>query len=157
MTVHSVHSVSLCGEVRLKRHIFCMHSVCSLKDRFHKSQNAPVPYPTMLHSEQKCAHFCTVLSIVGYGTGIFWDLWIRPIGETLMSTHIHRKNHVHVSHCVDEDIIKWKHFPRPWPFVRGIQRSPLNSPHKGQWRRALMFSLICAWTNGWVSNRDTGD
>ena len=32
-----------------------------------------------------------------------------------------------------------------------------NSPHKGQWRGTLMFSLICAWTNGWVNNRDAGD
>ena len=43
-------------------------------DLIHKSQNAPVPYPTMLHSEQKCAHFCSEWSIVGYGTGAFWDL-----------------------------------------------------------------------------------
>ena len=35
--------------------------------------------------------------------------------------------------------------------------SPVNSPHNGQWRRALMFPLICAWTNGWVNNRDTCD
>ena len=41
----------------------------------HKSQNAPVPYPTMFHSEQICAHFCSEWSIVGYGTGAFWDLW----------------------------------------------------------------------------------
>ena len=41
-----------------------------------------------------------------------------------------------------DDVIKWKHFPRYWPFVRGIPRSPVNSPHKGQWRGALMFSLI---------------
>ena len=26
-----------------------------------------------------------------------------------------------------------------------------------QWLRALMFSLICTWTNGWVNNRDAGD
>ena len=37
-----------------------------------------------------------------------------------------------------------EHFPRYWPFVRGIHRWPVNSPHKGQWRGALMFSLICA-------------
>ena len=37
-----------------------------------------------------------------------------------------------------------KHFPRYWPFVWGIHRSPVNSPHKGQWRRALIFSFICA-------------
>ena len=60
-----------------------------------------------------------------------------------------------VSICHD-DVIKGKHFPRYWPFVRGIHRSPMNSPHKGQWREALMFSLICTWINGWVNNRDAG-
>ena len=39
----------------------------------------------------------------------------------------------------------------------GIHRSPVNSPHKGQWRRALIFSLICVWINGWVNNREAGD
>ena len=34
---------------------------------------------------------------------------------------------------------------------------PVNSPHKGQWHGALMFSLICAWINGWVNNRKAGD
>ena len=56
-----------------------------------------------------------------------------------------------------DDVIKWKHFPRNWPLVRGIHRSPVNSPHKGQWRGALMFSLICVWINGWVNNREAGD
>ena len=32
-----------------------------------------------------------------------------------------------------------------------------GSPHKGQWRGAMIFSLICAWTNGWVNNRDSSD
>ena len=39
----------------------------------------------------------------------------------------------------------------------GIHRSPVNSPHKGKWRGALMFSLTCAWTNVWVNNLDPGD
>ena len=34
---------------------------------------------------------------------------------------------------------------------------PVNSPHKRQWRGALMFSLICAWINDWVNNREAGD
>ena len=55
----------------------------------------------------------------------------------------------------------WRHqmeaFSRYWPFVRGIHRSPVNSPHKGQWRGALMFSLISARINGWVNNREAGD
>ena len=44
-----------------------------------------------------------------------------------------------------DDVIKWKH------------RSPVNSPRKGQWRGALMFSLICIWISGWVNNREAGD
>ena len=59
-------------------------------------------------------------------------------------------------HYHDDDI-KWKHFPRYWPSVRGIHRSPVNSPCKGQWRGALMYSLICAWINSWVHNREAGD
>ena len=56
-----------------------------------------------------------------------------------------------------DDVIKWKHIPRNWPFVRGNSPVPVNSPHKGQWRGALMFSLICVWINGWVNNREAGD
>ena len=39
-----------------------------------------------------------------------------------------------------DDVMKWKHFPRNWPLLGD-----------------LMFSLICAWINGWVNNRGTGD
>ena len=56
-----------------------------------------------------------------------------------------------------DDVIKWKHFPRYWPFAREIHRSPVNFPHKGQWRGTLMFSLIYAWINDWVNNREAGD
>ena len=55
-----------------------------------------------------------------------------------------------------DDVIKWKHFPRIWPLVRKIHRSPVNSTHKGQWRGA-MFSLICAWINRWINNLEAGD
>ena len=48
-----------------------------------------------------------------------------------------------------DDIIKWKHFPRYWPFVRGIHWSPVNSPHKGQWRGALMFCLNTRLSKQW--------
>ena len=41
--------------------------------------------------------------------------------------------------------------------MRGIHRSPVDSPHKGQWRGGLMLFLICDWTNGPADNRDTGD
>ena len=41
--------------------------------------------------------------------------------------------------------------------MRGINRSPVNSPHKGQRRGALMFSLICTWINGSGNNHEVGD
>ena len=56
-----------------------------------------------------------------------------------------------------DDVIKWKHFPRNWPIVRGIHRSPVNSHHKGQWRGTLMFSLISVRINVWVNNGEAGD
>ena len=42
-------------------------------------------------------------------------------------------------------------------WLRAIHRLPVNSPYTDQWSGALMFSLICAWTNGWVSNQDAGE
>ena len=55
-----------------------------------------------------------------------------------------------------DDVIKWKHFPRHWPFVQGIHRSSVNFPHKVQRRGVLMLSSICACTS-WVGNGDAGD
>ena len=61
------------------------------------------------------------------------------------------------SQLVDDDVIKWKHFLRYWLYVRGIHRSLVNSSRKGQWRGALIFSLICVRKNGWVNNGEAGD
>ena len=86
----------------------------------------------------------------------------RTIQHTGMTLHFHmsRTNASKVfSYDVQghhDDVIKRKHFPRYWPFVRGIHRSPVNSPHRGQWRGTLMFSLICARINCWVNNREAG-
>ena len=55
----------------------------------------------------------------------------------------------------------WRHqmetFSALLAICAGIHRSPVNSPHKGQWRGALMVSLSCAWISGWVNNREAGD
>ena len=56
-----------------------------------------------------------------------------------------------------DNVIKSKHFPRFWPFVRGYHRLMVDSRHKSQWRGALVFCLICTWTNRWANNGDTGD
>ena len=34
---------------------------------------------------------------------------------------------------------------------------PVTSHHKGRWRGALMFSLVCTWINGCVNIREAGD
>ena len=58
---------------------------------------------------------------------------------------------------IHDDVIKWKHFLRYWPFVREIHWSSVNPPHKFQWRGDSMFFLICVWINGWVNNREAPD
>ena len=55
------------------------------------------------------------------------------------------------------EFMKWKYFPLYWPSVRGIHRWSVNFPHKGQWRGALTFSLICAWAKDRVNHRDVSD
>ena len=45
---------------------------------------------------------------------------------------------------IHDDVIKWKTFSALLTLCAGIHRWPVNSPHKGQWRGALMLSLICA-------------
>ena len=53
---------------------------------------------------------------------------------------------------------RWRHqmetFSALLALCAGNSPVPVNSPHKGQWRGALMFSLIYAWINDWVNNRD---
>ena len=55
----------------------------------------------------------------------------------------------------------WRHqtetFSASLAFVRGIHRWPMNSPHKGQWRGAVMFPLIHTWINRRVNNGEAGD
>ena len=56
----------------------------------------------------------------------------------------HRSPKLRLSVSVPHDyVIKWKHLRRYWFFMRRIHRWPADSPHNGQWRSALMFSLIC--------------
>ena len=80
-----------------------------------------------------------------------WRQFCRKcMSQKAMLSNVKSNRHIH------DDVIKWKHFPRNWPFVRRIYWSPVNSPHKGQWRGALMFSLIWVWINDWVNNREAG-
>ena len=93
-----------------------------------------------------------------YGTEQFPDAYMRHLAWMNQCSKFW-DNSLYISSAIlnHHDVIKWKHFPCYWPFVRGIHPSPVNSPHRGQWCGALMFSLICAWMNGWVNNREAVD
>ena len=55
----------------------------------------------------------------------------------------------------------WRHqmetFSALLVICAGNSPVPVKSPHKGQWRGTLMFSLICVWINGRGNNREAGD
>ena len=83
-----------------------------------------------------------------------WNNWIY---RNIYTSILDNQNQDRRLMIIHDEVIKWKHFLRYWSFVRGIHRSPVNSPHKGPWRWALIFSLICAWISSWADNRESGD
>ena len=55
------------------------------------------------------------------------------------------------------DVIKCKHFQRYCPFVRGIHRLPVDSPHTGTVTRTFDVSVLLVWTKCWGNTRLTGN
>ena len=102
-------------------------------------------------------HRCCLFAFWFVLTYRFIGHWLgSQLPVIILSIHICHRDQYTRSIMNHDDVIKWKHFPRYWPFVQGIHRSPVNSPYKGQWRGALVSSLICVWINGWVNNREVG-
>ena len=95
-------------------------------------------------------HFSNLRSVTIFSR-FHIEKWILILSKLFWATDSLKKTTNHV------DVIKWKHFPRYWPFVRGFHRSPVISPQKGQWRGALVFSSICVWIKGSENNREAGD
>ena len=110
--------------------------------------------------------------------GIFWiriNYWIEFISQLYMKGHGSTNNSVvrwslrnkECFHTQKSCFHKpdrcswWRHqmetFSALLALCAGIHRWPVNSPHKDQWRGALMFSLVFTWINGWVNNRQAGD
>ena len=98
-------------------------------------------------------------------------MWKPPIEESLVLVPIHQICQSNLKSIVAfaNKTVKPGTFALPWwrhqmetfsallALCAGNSPVPVNSPHKGQWREALMFSLICAWINDWVNNREAGD
>ena len=66
-----------------------------------------------------------------------------------------------VNNIVSGRLPWWRHqmetFSALLAICAGNSPVPGEFPHKGQWRGALMFSMICARINGWVNNGEAGD
>ena len=76
-----------------------------------------------------------------YGKGFLWHflimkIWGRIAKYWCRSASVNERRITNPT--LHDDVLKLKPFPRYWPFVRGIHRSPVNSPHKGHWSGALM-------------------
>ena len=132
---------------------------CTAEKTPFKCQCDPTSWLRIL---SKNVQHCALLSswIAAFGDGHYRGIFTRSYGWWSASGNLQGSKDIKwysESLFFHDDVIKWKHFPRYWPFVRGIHRSPVNSPHKGQWRGALMFTLIRVWINGCVNNREAGD
>ena len=100
--------------------------------------------------------FQTFIYISGLSKCLFI---IRPITQAkycafvgqLITDNSENKTQICSMRYCHVDVIKRKHLPCYQPLA------PVNFPHKGQWRGALIFHLICAWINGWQKNREAGD
>ena len=115
---------------------------------FVHSQTEPRRFFGLFKSRHWPDHMIPWLVLFTNPCSVIWPLWVWVFSWKIRNVLTILKDDSH------DDVIKWKYFPRNWPFVH---RSPVNSPHKGQWRGALMFSLICVWINDWVNNREAGD
>ena len=146
------------------------HIISSFQKYISNSKDNTVVRPSYLYDIGMCVvvrrHFlysCNSPKLQLYNgflntTGMITKPWRRMICLIELSRVGFKFSLTWVTGELSHDaVIKWKQFLRFWPFVWGIHRSPVNSPHKGQWRRAWMFSLICAWINGWVNNIEAGD
>ena len=106
--------------------------------------------PGMKFSYIRTSHTAVVVTCFSSFYLVYLDWFEKPVIEMVCKwSYLVNDKH--------DDVIKWKHCPRYWPFVRGIHRSTVTSSHKGQWRVALKFYLICTWINDWVNHREAGE
>ena len=140
IVISALHTVSILRGAQLWRIASILFSKLKLS-RFHLAK--PLVRHQLDVDVKSILMRWSVLIQCEYGFAAYYSLWSLVSDNPLRTKLFH------------DDVIK--HFPCYWPFVRGIHRSPVNSPHKGQWRGALMFSLICTRIKGWVNNGEAGD
>ena len=107
---------------------------------------------TTINQTLKTRHSLIWVNIVS-GNGLVPD-GTKPLPEPMLTYHQEVK-------CQSSRSTWWRHqmetFSALLATLQGIHGSPVNSPHKRPVTWSLMFSLICAWINDWVNNREAGD
>ena len=123
--------------------------IYSMKQEYHRTCCNPKPHSSDLFESLITAEISFRL---------YSRLFARyKYKEYQHNDYEHSGNSRSLCPCYHDDVIKWKHFPRCWHFVRGIHQSPATSQHIRQWRGALVFSLIYAGTESWANHGDAGD
>ena len=99
-----------------------------LRTKIIPMENWSKLYPCQKVMSPKSLHLGEIGHIWPKSCYVVWKKW----SSWVKMTKIH------------DDVIKWKHFPRYWPFVQGILRWPVNSPHKRPVTQSFDFFLWSA-------------
>ena len=120
-----------------------------------------------------CLIFIMGIPILVRRRHLYWDTHLNPLAHPWSwgKIYIERVQNLTkippslLSFCIEYhvilnvihgDVIKWKLFG-VLAFCAGNSPVTDEFPAKGQWRGALIFSLICVWNNSGVDNGDAGD
>ena len=80
---------------------------------------------------------------------LFWKSVSGVQVQTIYQFSLYKQTH--------DDVIRWKHFPRYWPFVRVFTGDRWIPRPKASDTELWCFLFICALINGWVNNCQAGD
>ena len=127
------------------------HFTCRLGSRFiqfhvnftdkgdkHITENSYFSYMATLTWQQWRSYYNGAIYIIV----ICWQQMLLFYRQNLQVHYLEWKCMKFIKSWFHDDVIKWKHFPCYWPFVRGTHRSPVGSPHKSQWCGALFFLSV---------------
>ena len=126
----------------------------------------PIPFAFVLPALGNQSYDCPSRSIVWSWN--IWGIWSllehnkdNRTQTKFLEYTLWYKNILTLKRVLNEHLTWWRRqmetFSALLALCAGNSPVPVNSPHKGQWRGALMLSLICAWIHNWVNNREAGD
>ena len=149
---HLRHGVTVV--VVIQCHVDCVsHDICIHCNKTYMTHNVIIYFCPI-----KMIYICYTCISNRYQLAI----WRRMgnLTKTYILLHFVMRDHISFKTILKGGLFTWwRHqmetFSALLDLCAGNSPVTVNSPHKGQWRGALMFSLI--WMNGWVNNREAGD